>query len=55
MDLLDTITFVIGIFALLGLGAWASVTSLSNTVAWNRRSTPVPARPTQLTEVGSHS
>jgi hypothetical protein len=58
MDLLNTVTFVIGIFAVLGLGAWASVTSLSDTVAWNRRSSrrrTVSARPTQLTQVGSRS
>ena len=56
MDLLNTITFVIGIFVVLGLGAWASVTSLSDTVAWNRRSTQrVTTRHAQLTEVSSRS
>ena len=56
MDILNTVTLVIGIFLVLGLGAWASVTSLSDTVAWNRRSTQrVPARHARLTEVSSRS
>jgi hypothetical protein len=57
MDLLNTITFVIGIFLVLGLFAWAAVSSpLSNTVAWNRRATQrVLARNAQLTEVGPRS
>lgn len=57
MDLLNTITFVIGIFLVLGLFAWASVSSsLSNTVAWNRRATQrVAARTAHLSEVGSRS
>ena len=56
MDLLNTITFVIGIFLVLGLFAWASVSSLSNTVAWNRRATQrVTARTAHLTEVSSRS
>jgi hypothetical protein len=53
-DLLNTVTFVIGIFLVLGLAAWASVTSLSDTVAWNRRATQrVSTRNAQLAEVSS--
>jgi hypothetical protein len=54
MDILNTVTLVIGIFLVLGLAAWASVTSLSDTVAWNRRATQrVSTRNAQLAEVSS--
>jgi hypothetical protein len=61
MELLNTITFVIGLFAVLGLVAWGAVMSQSAAVERNRRSSrlrAVAAQPVQRSErdlVGSRS